>query len=108
MVPHFQRFIPRLPGSWLMAIPFAIAAGGVYAAPGQVSDYRPVFEECRKSDGTQRLAIRRMRIDGAGTILTVDPATLETRLVPDGEWTCADTDDQHEKDTRYIHAVRLS
>jgi hypothetical protein len=110
MVPHIQRFIPRLPGSWSMAALFAIAAGigNAQAATVQVGDYRPVFQECRKANSTLRLAIRRMEVGGLGMMLTVDPATLATELEQDEGWSCADTDDRQEKDTRYIRAVRLS
>jgi len=83
MVQHFQRFIPRLAGSWLMAALFAIAANAgtpcvahAQVMPAHVSDYRPVFQECRNGDGTMRIAIRSMKVDGAGMILAVDPAGL--------------------------------
>jgi len=98
-----------------MAALFAIAANAgtpcvahAQVMPAHVSDYRPVFQECRNGDGTMRIAIRSMKVDGAGMILAVDPATLATHLERDQDWTCTDTDDQHEKNTRYINAVRLS
>ncbi len=93
-----------------MAALFAIAACAAHAedAPAQVSDYRPVFQECREADGPPRLAIRHMEIDGAGMLLTVDPATLATHLERAQDWSCADTDDEHQKDTRYIRAVRAA
>jgi len=78
------------------------------AALAQVQDYRPVFEECRKAGGAPRLAIRRMEIDGNSRLLTVDPGTLATRLEREQEWSCADTGDERQKDTRYIRAVRSS
>ena len=87
---------------------FAIGAGAAQAQVTHVTDYRPVFQECRKDDGTMRIAIRSMKIDGAGMILAVDPAALTTHLERGQDWTCTDTDEQHEKDTRYVHAVRLS
>jgi hypothetical protein len=87
-----------------MAALFAIAACTAHA---EVRDYRPVFQECRKAD-TMRLAIRRMEIDGAAMLLTVDPATLATGLERDQDWSCADTDDERQKDTRYIRAIRSS
>ena len=93
-----------------MAALFAIAACGAHAAdaPAQLRDYRPVFQECRKADGTVRLAIRRMEIDGTGMLLTVDPTTLATSLDRDRDWSCADTDDERQKNTRYVRAVRAS
>ncbi|HEX4504473.1 MAG TPA: polysaccharide deacetylase [Alphaproteobacteria bacterium] len=89
-----------------MALPCAIAALGAHARPAQVSDYRPVFEQCSRDGAAPRLAIRRMKVDGEGTILTVDPVTLETWLERDGGWSCADTDDERQKDTRYLRAIR--
>lgn len=92
-----------------MAGLFAIAGFAARAEDAKtlkVSDYRPVFERCTKDGGTVRLAIRRLAIDGDGTLLTVDPATLETKLERDRDWSCADTDDERQKDTRYIQAVR--
>lgn len=97
-----------------MAALFAIAACAAHAEnaqPGgqaQVRDYRPVFQECRRADNTVWLAIRRMEIEGNGMLLTVDPTTLTTRLEREQDWSCADTDDEKQKDTRYIRAVRWS
>jgi len=114
MIPHTMSFVPRLPGSWFKAALFAIAASAAHAddappaALAQVRGYRPVFEECRSDGGLPRLAIRRMAIDGTGMLLTVDPATLATRLEREQGWTCAGTDDERQKDTRYIRAVRSS
>jgi hypothetical protein len=78
------------------------------AGAAEVRDYRPVFQECRQGDGPPRLAIRRMEIAGVGTLLTVDPETLATRLERETELSCEDTDDERQKDTRYIKAVRAS
>ncbi len=86
-----------------MAALLAIASSGAHAA--EVQDYRPVLLECRQADGPPRLAIRRMTVDGTATVLTVDPATLATRLEREQDWSCADTDDAHQKNTRYIRAV---
>ncbi len=91
----------------------AIGAGFARAQDAQVRNYRPVFEECRGADmthgsGAPRFAIRRMEIDGTAMLLTVDPATLTTRLERDQDWSCADTDDERQKNTRYIRAVRSS
>jgi hypothetical protein len=89
---------------------FAIAAHGAQAAdtPPQalVREYRPIFQECHRTDGTARLAIRRMTVDGNDMMLTVDPAMLTTSLERDRDWSCANTDDERQKDTRYIRAVR--
>ncbi len=86
----------------------AYAENGASAAEAQVRDYQPVFQDCRGAGGSARLAIRRMEIDGTDMVLMVDPATLATRLEPDRDWSCADTDDARQKDTRYIRAVRAS
>ncbi len=90
-----------------MAVPFAIAAFAAQAGEVKVEDYRPVFQECHH-DGAARFAIRRLTIDGQGRVLTVDPATLATNLEPDGDWSCADTDDARQADTRFIRAVRAA
>ncbi len=98
--------------NYLLTALFAIVGGAAHAensAPARIDDYRPVFEECRGAgDGAARLAIRRMEIDGNGMVLTVDPTTLATRLEPERDWSCADTDDERQKDTRYIRAIRSS
>ncbi len=97
--------------NYLLAALFAIVAGAAHAensAPARIDDYRPVFEECRGAGGAARLAIRRMEIDGRGMLLTVDPATLATRLEPDQDLSCAETDDARQKDTRYGRAIRSS
>jgi hypothetical protein len=93
-----------------MAALFAIGAYGAHAAdaPARVRDYRPVFQECHQDDSAPVLAIRRMAIDGKGMLLTVDPSTLETALAREQDWSCTDTDDEHQKNTRYIKAVHAS
>jgi hypothetical protein len=90
-----------------MAAVFAIGACATHAAdaPARVGDYRPVFQECHKTDSAPVLAIRRMVIDGTGMLLTVDPATLETALAREQDWSCADTDDGRQKNTRLTRAV---
>jgi hypothetical protein len=105
-----MNFVTGRPGSWLMAAVFAIASCGSQAAdaPARVSDYKSVFQECHKADSAPVLAIRRMIIDGNGMLLTVDPATLETALAREQDWSCADTDDEHQKNTRLIKAVHAS
>jgi hypothetical protein len=90
----------------------AIICGGAHAADvppktsAQVENYRPVFQACRKTDGTTRLAIRRLQFNGAGMVLTVDPHSLTTRLDPEQDFTCADTGKDQQQDTRYIRALR--
>jgi hypothetical protein len=93
-----------------MAVLFAIGSCGAQAAdtPAQVRDYRPVFQECRKAGSAPVLAIRRMTVDGNGMLLTVDPVTLATALAREQDWSCADTDDERQKDTRYLKAIRSS
>lgn len=114
MILRIEKFVPRRRGSWFTAALFAIAActahaeGAPPANQAQVRDYRPVFLECHKSDAASRLAIRRMEIDGISMLLTVDPATLDTRLEREQDWTCTDTDDERQRDTRYIRALRSS
>ncbi len=91
-----------------IAAPLAIAMGAAQAGEAKLRDYRPVFQECRRADGAPVLAIRRMALDGVGMLLTVDPATLATRLEREQDWSCADIGDDREKDTRYIRAIRAA
>ena len=87
--------------------PFAARDIGAMRAPlSRVRDYRPVFQQCRNPAFQSRLAIRRMRIDGAGFLLTVDPETLATHVEPEQCWTCADTSEEAQKGTRFVRAVQ--
>lgn len=94
-----------------MAALFTIAAccahaeGAAQNSQTRVQDYRPVFQECRKAGAARHLAIRHMEIDGHGMLLTVDPATLATSLERDQDWSCADTSNARQQDTRYIRAM---
>ncbi len=88
--------------------PAKIDAEGAAPAPAsRVKNYRPVFQQCRNGVSQTRLAIRRMSVDGGSLLLVVDPATLATSLEHEQCWTCADTDDEAQKDTRYIGAVQM-
>jgi hypothetical protein len=93
-----------------MAALFAISACAAHAqnAPPRVSGYKPVFQECLGPASATRLAIRHMEIDGSGTLLTVDPTSLATHLERERDWSCTDTDDERQKNTRYIRAVRAA
>ncbi len=92
-----------------MAALFAIVACAAHAGgAARVRAYRPVFQACAAPGRPPLLAIRRMEIDGVATLLTVDPTTLATRLERDQDWSCTDTDDDQQKDTRYLRAVRAS
>ena len=94
----------------LTAIAACAAHAGGLPAQGRVAvaDYEPVFQSCRNAGGTVLLAIRRMQMDGVATLLTVDPASLATRLEPAQDWSCTDTDDEQQKGTRYVRAIRAS
>lgn len=72
----------------------------------RVADYRPVFELCRDAGGGQRLAIRAMTRGGAKHILSVDPQTLATRIEAAAGLSCAPTNDEAQKNTRFMRAVR--
>jgi hypothetical protein len=86
--------------------PARIDAEGAAPAPrARVENYRPVFEQCRNGAGALRLAIRRFSVDGSSLMLTVDPATLATSLEHAQCWTCAETNEAAQKDTRFIRAV---
>jgi len=113
MVVHIIRFVPKWPRPSVMAAMFAIAACAAHAgdAPPQsrgLRTYQTVFQACRNAAGAKMLAIRSMEIDGTATLLTVDPATLATRLVQTQDWSCTDTNDDQQKETRYLKAVRAS
>jgi hypothetical protein len=68
-------------------------------------DYRAVFQQCRDAGGRARLATRRFVLGDAKLLLTVDPATLETSVESEACWTCADTTDAAQADTRFVGAV---
>jgi hypothetical protein len=126
MIPPMMAIAWIARASCVIASLFAIAAGAARAqgaicqataqtgvktagaAPGsraRVQDYRVIFEECRNGPNETRLAIRRMSVDGESLLLLVDPATLATRLEHEQCWTCTETDDEAQKDTRFIRAV---
>ncbi len=71
-----------------------------------MQNYRVVFQQCRNGLNQTRLAIRRMSVDGESLLLMVDPAALATRLEHEQCWTCTDTDDEAQKDTRFIRAIQ--
>src|SRR5579872_1862735 len=77
------------------------------APPDLVADYRSTFLACRK-DAAQRIAIRQMTIAGAPGLLLVDPEKLTTSLESAACWTCAPTDDEGQKATRYAAAIERS
>ncbi|MGD9657569.1 MAG: polysaccharide deacetylase [Methylocystis sp.] len=85
--------------------------GPVNIAPGRaptgarVRDYAPIFETCVNGGGESRLAIRRMRVDGAPLILTVDPQSLRTSLERASCWRCEETSDAAQAKTRYLQAL---
>ncbi|MFO1101573.1 MAG: polysaccharide deacetylase [Methylocystis sp.] len=71
-------------------------------------DYAPIFEACVNGDGESRLAIRRMSVDGAPLILTVDPQSLQTSLQRAACWRCEETSDPEQAETRYLKALHPS
>jgi hypothetical protein len=77
------------------------------ASLDRVKDYRPIFRHCANAQGHTQLAIRHMSVDGASLLLTVDPATLATRLEHEQCWTCSDTTDDTQMATRYLRAVHM-
>ena len=76
------------------------------ASGGRTQDYKFVFKACRNAVGATRLAIRSFRVDGRALLLTVDSQTLKTTIEDAACWTCADTTDEAQKDTRLARAVR--
>jgi len=71
----------------------------------RVKSYAPVFRQCRNGSGAVRLATRSMIVDDDDMMLMVDPAGLTTSLEHAACWTCEDTSDQAQADTRYSRAV---
>ncbi len=81
-------------------------ATGARPAPlGRAQDYQPIFRLCSNALGEARLAIRRTSVGGERLLLTVDTATLATSLEHERCWTCADTDDESQTDTRFLRAI---
>lgn len=76
------------------------------AAGARIADYRAAFLSCRRAGAAARLAIRGFSADGRKFLLTVDPEKLTTRIDAASCWTCADTTDEAQKDTRFLHAIR--
>ncbi len=72
-----------------------------------IADYRSTFLACGKQ-GEKRLAIRRMTIGGGEWLLLVDPEALTSSLESAACWTCAPTDDEAQKTTRYAIAIQRS
>ncbi len=68
-------------------------------------DYRAVFQQCHDAAGRARLATRRFVLGETKLLLTVDSATLETSVEAEACWTCADTTDAAQGDTRFIKAI---
>lgn len=48
-----------------------------------------------------------MNIGGESLLLTVDPTTLATSLEHEHCWSCTETDDEAQKDTRFLRAVHI-
>lgn len=77
------------------------------APTDSIADYRSAFLACGKQ-GEKRLAIRRMTIGGAEWLLLVDPEALTSSLESAACWTCAPTNDEAQKTTRYAIAIQRS
>lgn len=95
----------------LAAIAPGAAADDVCRAPVEIEGarlggYRPIFQSCRNEAGETRLAIRAMSVGDEALLLTVDPQKLTTSLERAQCWRCADTDDESQRDTRYLEALR--
>ena len=101
--------IAAMPASIARASEICGAAAEIPDMPGatgaRVKDYRAIFQACRIGAGPTRLAIRAMSVDGKSLLLTVDPGTLSTRLDSAACWTCSDTTDEAQKETRYFRAL---
>lgn len=75
------------------------------ATGARIADFRTVFQSCRRDGATTRLAIRAFSAEGRKLLLTVDPERLTTQIDEAACWTCADTSDEAQKDTRYLRAL---
>jgi hypothetical protein len=82
---------------------------GKTPAPGsRIADYRVVFERCENSSHQMRLAIRRMSVEGRTLLLAVEPTALDTTLEDAAFWTCAQTTEDAQASTRFVHAIRIA
>jgi len=129
MIPRMKRIAPMVRASYVIASLFAITARTVNAqdavcqAPARIDtrttdaepapltrvrNYRPIFQQCHNAQNQTRLAIRRMNVDAESLLLMVDPSTLATSLEHERCWTCADTNDEAQKDTRFMGAVQIA
>jgi hypothetical protein len=89
--------------------PVRIEAKGPRPAPlVRVKDYRSIFRECHNGKGEMRLAIRSMSIEAKSLLLVVEPSSLATRLEPERCWSCAETDDAAQKNTRFLRAIHTN
>ena len=84
------------------------AAAGARAAHARAQLSRRSFNNATTRRTTTRLAIRRMNVDAESLLLMVDPSTLATSLEHEQCWICADTDDEAQKDTRFMGAVQIA
>lgn len=71
----------------------------------RVRDHHPILLECRGASGAVKLAIRRMSVDHSSLLLLVDPATLATSVESAAGWSCAETSDEAQSETRYMRAL---
>ena len=72
-----------------------------------VDEYRSVFQSCRDAAGAARLATRSMTVDGAPSLLLVDATSLATSIEPAAAWTCEDTSDAVQAQTRFGRALSM-
>ncbi len=128
MIPRMKTIAPMVRAAWAIAFHFAITARTVNAQEAvcqsparidtrttdaepapftRVRDYRPIFQQCHNVLNQTRLAIRRMSVDAESMLLMVDPSTLATSLEHERCWTCTDTSDEAQKDTRFMKAVQM-
>lgn len=87
--------------------PVRLSAPAGLARAERIEEYRSVLERCAARDG-DRLATRRMTVDGEALLLTVDPQSLETRLERAACLRCAETASEDEGETRFFRALRAA
>ncbi len=85
--------------------PIRLSAPAGVAHGDRIEDYRPILARCAAAD-VERVATRRMTVDGETLLLTVDPQSLETRLERAACLRCVETTSEEAGETRFFRALR--
>ncbi len=84
----------------------ASCAAPVKTKGAHLRDYRSIFESCTNESGQKRLATRRMTSGGEAWLLALDPESLATRIERAQCWTCHETSDADQAETRFLRALQ--